>query len=90
MPKLPKFKSEKEFAKFVEEHDLADYWEELEDVKDMTVKIQRPSKKMVTLRIYPYLLKKVKKIAEEKGVPYQALIQQWLAEKVGEEKKEAS
>lgn len=90
MPRIPKFKTEEEFAKFIEEHDLADYWKELEEVKEVTVALPRPAKKMVALRIYPYLLEKIKKIARQKGVPYQTLIQQWLAEKVGEEKKEAS
>jgi predicted DNA binding CopG/RHH family protein len=88
--KMPKFKTEEEFARFVDEHDLAEYQEDLEEVEDIKINISKQTKTMISLRIYPYLLDKIKQIAAEKGMPYQALIQQWLAEKIGEEKSKAS
>ena len=87
---MPKFKTEEEFAKFVEEHDMADYADELEEVKDVKVNISKQTKTMISLRIYPYLLEEIKKIANKKHMPYQSLIQQWLAEKINEEKKAVS
>ncbi len=88
--KLPKFKTEEEFAKFVEEHDMADYADELEEIKDIRVTIPKQTKTMISLRIYPYLLEEIKQIAAKKHMPYQSLIQQWLAEKINEEKRAAS
>ncbi|MBM3242309.1 hypothetical protein FJZ31_39075 [Candidatus Poribacteria bacterium] len=85
MAKLPEFKTDEEFAEFVETHDMADYWDEFEEVKD--VKIKRPVKKHVSLRIYPYLISEIKEIATVKGMPYQTLIGQWLADRVFQEKK---
>ena len=38
--KLPKTMSDDEFFEFIENNSLADYWDELEEVKDVT--IQRP------------------------------------------------
>lgn len=85
--KIPAFKSEKEFAEFVETHDMADYADDLEEIEDVKVNIPRQTKAMISLRIYPYLLDEIKQIAAKKHMPYQSLIQQWLAEKINEEKK---
>jgi len=82
--KLPDFKTPEEFAEFVGNHDMGDYWEEFEDV-DVTIK--RPPKQKITMWIYPRLLQDVKKIAVQSGIPCQTLLQQWIAERVMEEKK---
>jgi len=81
---LPDFKTPEEFAEFVENHDMGDYWEEFEDV-DVTIK--RPPKQKIEMWIYPRLLQEVKKIAVQYGIPYQVLLQRWIAERVMEEKK---
>ena len=88
--KMPKFKTEEEFAKFVEEHDMEDYANDMEEVKDIKISISKQTKTMISLRVYPYLLEEIKQIAAKKHMPYQSLIQQWLAEKINEEKKAAS
>jgi len=82
--RLPEFKTDEEFAEFVETHDLGGYWDEFEDVD---VEIKRPTKKRVSLRVYPYHLAEVKRIAKEKGMPYQTMIGHWIAEKVAEERR---
>jgi len=87
--KMPKFKTEEEFAKFVEDHDMADFSDDMEEVRDIKVTIPKQTKTMISLRIYPYILEEIKQIAAKKRMPYQSLIQQWLAEKINEEKKEA-
>lgn len=81
--RLPDFKSDGEFAEFVENNDMADYLDEFKEVKDM--KFKRPTKRPITMKIYPYILDKIKRIAAEKGMPYQTLIGQWLAERVSQE-----
>ncbi len=85
MKKLPKFKSDDEFFEFIETHDTADYWDDFEDVEDVNIK--RPTKKAVSLRLYPHLITEIKKLAAEYGMPYQTLIGQWLAERVSRERR---
>jgi predicted DNA binding CopG/RHH family protein len=85
MPKLPDFKTDDEFFEFVETHDTANYWDEFESVSD--VKIKRPNKKAITIRLYPYLIAETKKVAAQLGMPYQTLIGQWLAERLSQEKQ---
>jgi predicted DNA binding CopG/RHH family protein len=81
--KLPDFISDEEFAEFVETHDMADYLDEFEEVKNM--KFKRPTKRPITMKVYPYILEEIKRLAAEKGMPYQTLIGQWLAERVSQE-----
>ena len=85
MAKMPQFKDDDEFADFVDTHDMADYWDEFEDIEN--VKIKRPNKKAITIRLYPYLIAETKKMAVKYGMPYQTLIGQWLAERLPQEKK---
>ena len=84
MAKLPKFKNDDEFADFVDTHDMADYWDEFEDVE---VKVKRPKKKAITIRLYPYLIAETKRYAAKYGMPYQTLVGQWLAERISQEKR---
>ncbi|MBI3764217.1 MAG: hypothetical protein HY260_20445 [Chloroflexi bacterium] len=49
--KLPTFKSVEEEIAFWETHSLADYWDELEDVKiDVRLRHEQPSPRIVTLK----------------------------------------
>ena len=78
----PEFKSDEEFAEFVDKNDMTEYdWQETEEIE-----IERIPKKPVNMRIHPYVLNEVKKIAKERHMPYSTLIQQWLAERVAKEK----
>ncbi|MBC8228317.1 hypothetical protein H8E77_02060 [bacterium] len=73
---------EQEFADFVDTHDTALLIEkgELKEVKD--IKISIPTKKVpITMKIYPALLQRVKGIAEKEQMPYQSLLNQWIAER---------
>ena len=73
---------EKEFADFVETHDTA-YMIETGGLKEVSdVKITIPTRKTaITMKIYPVLLNRIKKVAEAEKMPYQSLINQWLAER---------
>lgn len=45
----------------------------------------RPRKKPVGLRLRPDYLDAIKRVADRRGIPYQTLIQMWLAEKLRQE-----
>lgn len=87
MAKLPEFENDQEAYEFFESHSIADYWEEMEPVEDVRIGLPRPPKHLVTLRFYPHLLDEVKRIAEQEHVPYQILIQKWVADRLGEERQ---
>ncbi len=86
MPKLPEFQNDQEAYEFFETHSVADYWDEMEPVEDVRVDLPRPPKHLVTLWFYPHLLDEVKRIAEREHVPYQALIQKWIADRLRKER----
>ncbi len=73
---------EQEFADFVDTHDTAKMIEkgQLKEVKDVEISI--PTRKVaITMKIYPALLQRVKRIASLQQIPYQSLINQWIAER---------
>lgn len=79
-PKLPEFNTPEEFAEFLETHDTADYWDDLEDVPDVEILIPR-------LCLPSDLLKEVKRFAERREIPYQPLVRQWLEERLRQEEQ---
>jgi predicted DNA binding CopG/RHH family protein len=86
MSKLPVFNNEKEAAKWFAAHDTAPYMDGLEEVHEtIPVRRTRPVKKPVGLRLRTDYLEAIKRAAERKGIPYQTLIQMWLAEKLRQE-----
>lgn len=84
---IPEFKSAEEEAAFWEKHSVAPYWDQLEPVQ---FKITRPRKKQVSIRFDPNILEQVRAVAEKKGIPYQTLVQMWVAEKLQEVRKPSS
>ena len=84
--KLPKFSSDEDFAKWVETHDLSDYMDSFEVVTE-EIKVQRTSRKKesVGVDLNPGDLDEIKKVAKDKGMPYKALIKNWLIERLRQE-----
>lgn len=87
--KIPEFKSEEEEARFWEEHDSTEFVEDLEPVDievspelEKEILNKRELKKPITLRLEPYQIDAVKKIAIRKGLPYQTLIRMWITERI--------
>jgi len=81
-------KIEHEYADFVDIHDTSEMIEggQLKEVKNF--KISVPVKKTsITMKIYPALLARIKRVAEIQQIPYQSLINQWLAERTYYEEK---
>lgn len=77
MKKIPKFKSEKEEADFWATHDSTDY---LSETKEIKVRFSRPSKKLVSLRLDEKTIKRLKRIANSKGIGYLELVRMWVLE----------
>jgi predicted DNA binding CopG/RHH family protein len=86
--KLPKFKNEAEFIRFVETHDLADYWDEFEEVAPpvldpklvKAIDRRARNKKLISIRLEGWQLSLAKAKAAKEGVPYQSVIRRWISE----------
>lgn len=88
MDRIPEFKSDEEAAAWFETHDTAPHMDRLEQVHEpiQTVRTQqRPSRKPVGMRLRVDYLEAIKKVAEQKGIPYQTLMQMWLVERLRQE-----
>lgn len=82
--RLPDFKTAEEEATFWETHSVVPYLEQLEDAE---FEVVRPRKRQVSIRFDPAILEQVRRVARARGVPYQTLIQLWVAEKLAEVQK---
>jgi len=82
MKKLPTFKTQEEEIKFWGKHSISEYWEELEESDDT---FKRPRLTPVTLKFDPLVLKKLKMLAQKRGVSYNAYIRLLLAKGVEKE-----
>jgi predicted DNA binding CopG/RHH family protein len=65
--KVPKFKSLKDERKFWDSHDSTDYLEDFEETKDVV--FVRPKKQVISLRLEPQIINKLKELADEEGLP---------------------
>ena len=55
--------------------------------KDIRAGKRRRKLQNVTIKIDPLYLISIKKVATKKGIPYQTLVRQWVAEKIRKELK---
>ena len=55
--------------------------------EDIITGKRRRKLKNVSIKIDPLYLQSIKKIATMKGMPYQTLLRQWLAERIRKERK---
>ena len=83
--RLPKFKSEAQERAFWSKVKLNDYFEQ-SDFKRVSFPNLKPSSSPISIRIPSPLLYRLKECANELGIPYQALIKSYLAERVSEKK----
>ena len=77
---LSKSKNLEEMAEFWETHSLADYADEIHEV-DMTF---APSARRTTIRVDPDLLADLRRIAKERRMSTQTLVNLWLSQRVAE------
>lgn len=92
--KLPKFKTGEEEIRFIETHDMAPYWDQLEDV-DAVIELapaferrirERMKKRLVAIRLAVWQIARAKEIAREKRVQYQRLLRDWISQGLRAEK----
>ena len=79
MPKIPKFKTDKEIAKFWDTHSLADFEDELEIAKDVV--FVKPERQVISLRLDRKIVKSLKYLAARKGIGYSPLLRMWILER---------
>ncbi len=80
--RLPSFKSLEEESAYWDRHSLTEHLGEFKPVK---MKLKGPVKHLLSIRIDLDLVRKIRRIADHRGVPYQTLMQQWLLERAEEE-----
>jgi predicted DNA binding CopG/RHH family protein len=65
--KVPKFKNVKEERQFWDSHESTDYLDDFKETKDVV--FVRPKKQVVTLRLEPQVINKLKELADKEGLP---------------------
>ena len=81
--RIPTFKTDDEAAEFWDSHSLADYPDDTQPAENVSF-ASRPLKQ-ICLRLAPSQVERVKRIAEIKGIGYQALLRMWITERVRQE-----
>ena len=77
--KIPQTDSIRDLAHFWDHHDITDFEDELEEVKE-TVFDRAAS---LSVHFQPNEVEAVKQLAKSKGVSYDRLIREWVLEKIG-------
>ena len=77
--RLPKFKTEDEEREFWAKIDLADYFES-KDCQAVSFPNLKPSSRAISLRLPAPMILRLKEQANERHIPYQSLIKQYIAE----------
>ncbi|ABP33512.1 BrnA antitoxin family protein [Polynucleobacter asymbioticus] len=80
---IPKFKTEKEERTFWEKNDASEYFDLSKAVR-VTMPNLKPTTASISLRLSQSFLENIKLQANKLDVPYQSLMQIWLAEKLEE------
>jgi hypothetical protein len=65
--KVPKFKNLKEEREFWDSHDSTDFLDDFTPGKDVV--FVRPKKEVISLRLEPKIVKKLREMADEAGLP---------------------
>jgi len=77
--KIPKFKTEDAERDFWAKIDLADYFES-KDFQAVSFPNLKPSSRAISLRLPEPMILRLKEQANERHIPYQSLIKQYIAE----------
>ncbi len=65
--KVPKFKNVREEREFWDTHDSTDYLEDFKEAKDVV--FVRPKKEVISLRLEPQIINKLRELADKEGLP---------------------
>jgi len=91
MTRIPK-KIRNSLKEEAREWDTAIAGERVEDVQKLLdeaepFEVPRPARQPVSLRLDPYDISMIKRLARKKGIPHTQLMALWLHEKIEQEKK---
>lgn len=87
--RLPAFRARKDFVRFVETHDLANYWDEFEEVREplevepeLARSIDRRvhRKELISLRLEGWQIRLARAVAARERIAYHAVIRRWIEE----------
>ena len=84
--RLPRFRSEDEERRFWSKHDSTDYvdWKA---ARRMMLPRLKPSTATISLRLPEAMLDELKRLANQRDVPYQSLLKVFLAERLARERR---
>lgn len=82
--KMPRFKNEDEERKFWSKHSVLDY-ADLKSARKVRFTSLKPSLRTISIRLPEHLIEDLRALANERDIPYQALLKQFLAERVNQE-----
>lgn len=80
------FRSPEAAGEFWDSHDLADFWDQTRQVDDVHIRIERSE---YWLALKPSLAKRLRQLATERGIDSEALVNQWLKEKLASAEQES-
>ncbi len=80
---IPEFKTDEDLAEFWDTHDFADYVHDTEPVEG--VEFAKLRLKQVCLRLSPFQVQHLKRIAATKGIGYQTMLRMWITERQRQE-----
>ena len=81
--KIPTFKTLAEEARFWDNHNITDYWDEMEEVKLEFIPRQK-KEQSVTIRLEPELKKRLDQVARKNNLTISTITRLWLIEKLQE------
>ena len=80
---IPEFKTLEEMAEFWDNHDLTDFENEMEEVKEPIFKLV--SGKVISVMLTPKEYNELKKIADQKKLNTATLVNRWVTKHINEE-----
>ena len=82
MTKIPRLDSITELARFWDTHDLTDFEDELEEVKEPVFELE--SQTAMRIHLNHDQAATLRRLARDKGMDERRLIEEWVNEKLGE------
>lgn len=84
--KIPEIDSIEELAQFWDTHDLTDFEDQVEEIRESV--FQRRPNTVIPVRLRQQEIDAVKRAAKARGVREAALLRQWVREKLREAKSQ--
>lgn len=84
LKKIPSFKTEDQERRFWATHSLTDYVD-VKSARRVYFPNLKPTLRTISIRLPEHLIGNLKALANERDIPYQALLKQFLAERVERE-----